>query len=117
MSGEKAQPVIRAKITNDVVDYPHNDLENAAYFFRERLKRSFESGERSDGIFLDMIALVTMTSFALEGYANALGWHWHRADAKAWKNFEWMPVKKKLQALAENLNPAQPWGKLARPCG
>jgi hypothetical protein len=32
------QPRIRAKITNDWVDYPHNDLSNAAWFFRERIK-------------------------------------------------------------------------------
>ncbi|MEG8027110.1 hypothetical protein [Sphingomonas aerolata] len=93
------QPRIRAVVTNDVTDYPHNDLENAAYFFRERLKKSIAERDRAEGIFLDMIALVTMTSFALEGYVNALGHHRLKDDAKAWKSFEWMPVRKKIETL------------------
>lgn len=109
MTEERKQPLIRALVTNDVVDYPHNDLENAAWFFRERLKKAFQDNERSDGIFLDMIALVTMTSFALEGYVNVLGWHWLREDDKAWKAFEWQSTRKKIEQLAERYGLAVDW--------
>jgi hypothetical protein len=94
------QPLIRALVTNDVTDYPHNDLENAAFYFHDRLKAKIEAEERGDAIFLDLIALVTMTSFTLEGYANALGHHRLKEDAAAWKAFEWGPVKGKIETLA-----------------
>jgi hypothetical protein len=70
---EKKQPLIRVRMENDVTDYPHNDVSNAAFFFRERLTRAFEDKERADGIFLEMIGMMTMTAFALEGYTNFVG--------------------------------------------
>lgn len=97
---EDQQPLIRALVTNDKVDYPHNDLENAAFFFRERLQRSIADKDEAEGIFLDMIALVTMTSFALEGYVNVLGHHRLKEDEKAWQAFQWKSVRKKLETLA-----------------
>lgn len=109
MPEERKQPLIRARVTNDVTDYPHNDLENAAHFFRERLKASIEAKERGDGIFLDLIALVTMTSFALEGYVNALGHHRLRDDAKAWRAYEWSSVRKKIETLVEWYGLAVDW--------
>lgn len=109
MTDEREQPLIRALVTNDVTDYPHNDLENAAFFFRERLKVAIEGKERGDAIFLDMIALVTMTSFALEGYVNALGHHRLRDDEKSWRTFEWMPVRKKIETLSEWYGLAVDW--------
>jgi hypothetical protein len=103
------QPLIRVKLTNDVIDYPHNDLENAAWFFRERLQKALTANEPPEGIFLDMIALITMTSFALEGYVNALGWHRLRDDDKAFKTFEWKSVKDKIEDLAAHYKLAIDW--------
>lgn len=111
MAEAPEQPLIKALVTNDVVDFPHNDLENAAWFLHERISRSFEQRERPDGIFLDMIALVTMTSFALEGYANALGWRWLRDDPKAWKAFEWSRVTQKIETLTARYGLAVDWSQ------
>ena len=111
MSDQQEQPLIRALVTNDVIDFPHNDLENAAWFLHQRVKRGFENKERPDGIFLDMIALVTMISFALEGYANALGWQWLRDDPKEWKAFEWSRVAKKIETLAARYGLAIDWSQ------
>lgn len=105
----EGQPLIRAKITNEITDFPHNDLENAAWFFRERLQKAFEAKDRPDGVFFDLIALVTMTSFALEGYVNALGWHWLSADAKAWKKFEWQPTRVKIEEFSARFGLTADW--------
>lgn len=72
MEDDLSQPLIRASVINDVTDYPHNDVELQPIFSSERLKQATEEKERGDVILLDLIALVTMTSFALEGYVNAL---------------------------------------------
>ena len=57
------QPKIRAKMTNNWVDYPHNDLSHAAWFFQQRINNAFREEKRADGIFLEMIACVTMIAF------------------------------------------------------
>jgi hypothetical protein len=64
---------IRAKMTNAFVDYLHNDLSTAAWFFRERINAGFAGKQRADGLFLDMMAAAVMIAFSLEGYANFLG--------------------------------------------
>lgn len=73
MTDDVKQPRIRARLTNDTTDFPHNDIANAALYMRERLSKAFEDKDRGDGIFLDMIAMVTMVAFALEGYVNFVG--------------------------------------------
>jgi hypothetical protein len=105
MTDGTAPRVIKAKVTNDVVDYPHNELANAAWFFRERLKTAISANTQSEGIFLDMMALVTMTAFSLEGYINFVGHHVlaraaDEAIAKlAWAEFERRSVRDKIKAL------------------
>lgn len=39
---EKKQPLIRVRMENDVADYPHNNVANAAFLFRGRLTKAFE---------------------------------------------------------------------------
>ncbi|WP_158278008.1 hypothetical protein [Caulobacter endophyticus] len=106
MSDRKPEPRIRALVTNDVVDYPHNDLANAAWFFRERLTKAFDNNEPVEGAFLDMIALVTMIAFSLEGYANFLG---DNIFGKKWGKLERTSVKNKLGTLGEVLELSIDW--------
>jgi hypothetical protein len=58
-------------VTDDATDCPHNDIRDTAYLFVSA-KKKIEEQERGNVIFLDLIALATMTIFALEGYVNAL---------------------------------------------
>lgn len=115
---EKKQPVIRALVTNDVTDYPHNDIANAAFFFRERLAKAFEDKERADGIFLDMMAMVTMTAFALEGYVNFVGGtvinkcvEDKERAAEVWRTFERKPTRDKLKAIRKMTGMEIDWNK------
>ncbi|RZJ45537.1 MAG: hypothetical protein EON87_07285 [Brevundimonas sp.] len=112
---QNSEPRIRAKITNEIVDYPHNDLASAAWFYRERLTKAFEDKARNDGIFLDMIALVTMTAFALEGYTNFVGERVLSGGAQgqenAWDDLERKPVKDKLKAIRKVLGFEIDWNK------
>ena len=120
MVEERKQPRIRALVTNNVVDWPHNDVANAAHFFLERLKGAFERQERADGLFLDMMAVVTMTAFAMEGYANFIGSALiertvkDAADAdEAWAAFEKKRTKDKIKAIRRMTGTTINWN--ARP--
>jgi hypothetical protein len=93
------QPRIRAKLTNDFVDYLHNDLSNAAFFFRNRINKAFEENDRTDGIFLDMMAAITMTAFALEGYVNFVGYRLLKDNQAGWNDYEKKPVKEKIKEI------------------
>lgn len=105
------QPRIRAKITNDWVDYPHNDLSNAAWFFRERIKKAFAAKERTDGIFLDMMACVTMIAFSLEGYVNFIGAKLLDGKPDEWKDFERETVREKIKAIRKITGIEIDWNK------
>lgn len=112
------QPLIRAKVTNDVTDYPHNDIANAAFFFRERLTMAFATKERSDGIFLDLMAMVTMTAFALEGYSNFVGGKLieqcvdnAQPTAEAWTTFERKRTRDKIKAIGKMTGMVIDWSK------
>ncbi len=115
---ENERPVIRAKVTNEVVDYPHNDIANAAYFFRERLSEAFDKNERREGLFLDMMALITMTAFALEGYVNLIGSRLiercvtdsDRA-AEAWGAFERKRTRQKIKSIRKATGILIDWNK------
>jgi hypothetical protein len=118
MNDKRAPRRIRAIVTNDQVDHPHNDLANAAWFFRERLTKAFEKNERAAGVFLDMMALVTMTAFALEGYVNFVG---GRLIEKAnpdpekvkemWACFEKRTVKNKIKIIRRTTGMEVDWSK------
>lgn len=105
------QPRIRAKITNNWVDYPHNDLSNAAWFFRERINKAFSEKERLDGIFLDMIACVTMIAFSLEGYVNFIGAKLLDGKSDEWGDFERATVRCKIKAIRRLTGIQIDWNK------
>jgi hypothetical protein len=118
MSEEKKQPLIRVKLQNDVTDYPHNDVANAAYFFRERLMKAFVDKERADGIFLDMIGMMTMSAFALEGYTNFVGGKLIERNANGkeaaiaeWQEFEKKRTRDKIKAIRKMAGMEIDWNK------
>lgn len=120
------QPLVRVLMQNDFVSFIHNDVANAAYFIHERLKATQDSGVEHPGLFLELIALVSMTASALEGYANYLGYRMilpeektrQQADpsileAITWEAFERKPVIDKLKVIAAHHGMTVDWG--ARP--
>lgn len=117
MSDEK-QPLVRVKMENKVTDYPHNDVANAAFHFRKRLEKAFQNKDRADGIFLNMIGLMTMTAFALEGYVNFIGGRLiekcvkdkDRA-AESWQTFERKQTKDKIKAILKMTGIEIDWNK------
>lgn len=114
----KKQPLIRVRMDNDVTDYPHNDVANAAFFFRDRLTRAFANKKRADGIFLDMIGMMTMTAFALEGYTNFVGGklierrevNKERAT-EIWRTFERKCTRDKIKAIRKMSGIEIDWNK------
>lgn len=104
-------PRIRAKITNDWVDYPHNDLSNAAWFFRERINKAFAEKERADGIFLDMMACVTMIAFSLEGYVNFIGAKLLGGKPHDWSDFERITVRNKIKVIGRHTGIQIDWNQ------
>ncbi|WP_137680722.1 hypothetical protein [Aurantiacibacter suaedae] len=105
------QPRIRARITNNWVDYPHNDLSNAARLFRERVNKAIVNDERTDRIFLDMIACVTMIAFSLEGYVNFIGAKLLDGEPDEWANFEWASVRDKIKTIRKLTGIQIDWSK------
>lgn len=117
MSDEK-KPLVRVRMENKVTDYPHNDIADAALHFRERLAKAFLDKDRADGIFLDMIGLITMTAFALEGYVNFIGDRLIEKSVKdksraadCWQTFERKPTKDKIKAICKMTGIEIDWNK------
>jgi hypothetical protein len=118
MTDDVKQPRIRARLTNDTTDFPHNDIANAALYMRERLSKAFEDKDRGDGIFLDMIAMVTMVAFALEGYVNFVGMTLIERSATdkgsaaaSWSDCERKSTKDKIKALRKMTGVDIDWNK------
>ena len=118
MTDDVKQPRIRARLTNDTTDFPHNDIANAALYMRERLSKAFEDKDRGDGIFLDMIAMVTMVAFALEGYVNFVGITLIERSATdkgsaaaSWSDYERKSTKDKVKALLKMTGVDIDWNK------
>ena len=118
MSEGAKQPLIRALLTNDTTDFPHNDIANAAFYLRERLTKAFEEKDRGDGIFLDMMAMVTMVAFALEGYVNFVGMTLiersateKEAAVASWSDYERRTTKDKVKVLRRMTRAEIDWNK------
>ncbi|HTG39694.1 hypothetical protein [Sphingomonas sp.] len=105
------QPRIRAKITNNWMDYPHNDLSSAAWYFLQRINKAFAESERADRIFPDMIACVTMMAFALEGYVNFIGAKLLDGKPDEWRKFEGAKVRDKIKAIRRLTGLQIDWNK------
>lgn len=93
---EVPQRRIRALLEIKRVDFIHNDLSNTAFYFKERIASKVAKGEL-DGVFLEMIAALTMTAFAFEAYLNFVGHH----KIKDWD--EWLSLKAKLKLILKEL--------------
>jgi len=111
MTDVPKQPRIRARVTNEVVDYPHGLLKSAAWWMHERLKKACEGDASKEGSTLDCVALLTLTAFTLEGYANALGWHRLRAAPEQWERFEKQRTRDKIKELARCYGLSLDWNK------
>lgn len=93
---QASQRRIRALLELESVELIHNDLSNAAYYFKSRMDKRIKHGER-DGVFHEMMAALMMTAFSLEAYLNFIGWS---------KLANWNERKKihdKLKAVCEAL--------------
>jgi hypothetical protein len=118
MTDDVKEPRIRARLTNDTTDFPHNDIANAALYMRERLSKAFEDKDRGDGIFLAMMAMVTMVAFALEGYVNFVGMTLIERSATdkgsaaaSWSDYERKSTKDKVKALRKMTGVDIHWNK------
>lgn len=105
------QPRIRVKVTNNWVDYPHNDLSNAAWFFRERINKAVAQKKRADAIFLDMMACVTMVAFSLEGYLNFIGAKLLDGKPNEWADFERAKIRDKIKTIRRLTGVHIDWNK------
>ena len=88
---------MRVKLKSNKSICIHNDLSNAAFYFKDRIRKRIDNNDR-DGIFLEMIAGLTMTAFAMEANINfvgakILGEDWNERDAY------WKKVRQVIDAI------------------
>jgi hypothetical protein len=65
---------MEVELERNVRDYIHNDIANAAHHLKKTVERRMADNDR-DGIFLDMMASLTMIAFAVEANLNFIGAH------------------------------------------
>ena len=97
---------MRAIVTNEGVEYVHNDLATACFFFRQRLAVAVSQEAGGEPAYTYVMALVTMLAFTLEGYVTFIGDRLIKSGPDeaisklAWNTFERLPVKKKIKEIA-----------------
>jgi hypothetical protein len=64
---------LRVKIPEHRHFYIHNDIANAAFYFKTKIEEKLARNER-EGIGLDMMACLTMLAFEIEAKFNFLGY-------------------------------------------
>lgn len=64
---------IRVKLDEQRHIYIHNDLSNAAFYFKQRIYERIKADDR-EGISLEIMACLTMIAFAVEAKINFLGY-------------------------------------------
>jgi hypothetical protein len=94
---EASKKRIRALLEIKNQDLIHNDLSNAAFYFKKRIDERIAKNDH-DGIFLEMIAALTMTAFALEANLNFVGSN----KVKGWN--DWQSVGNKLKEVCKSLD-------------
>lgn len=77
--------------------YIHNDLANAAFYFKERIAERLKNDDR-DGVGTEMMACLTMIAFTVEARMNFLGYKL----IEKWK--EHAPYKVKVDKVTRHLN-------------
>jgi hypothetical protein len=82
---------MRVKLTSDQAIYIHNDLSNAAFYFKNRIAERLKQKDH-EGIYHEMLAGLTMTAFAMEANINFIG---DKVVGTAWNEREayWKKVK------------------------
>jgi hypothetical protein len=101
---ETSQPRIRALMTNDHVDLIHNDLASAALYLKGRVEDALAHGGRRDGVFLDLMAALTMTAFTFEAYLNFLGWKAVPSWAERARTTQKMKLLRKTLGISTDYN-------------
>jgi hypothetical protein len=74
----------------------HNDIGNAAFYFKERVNARIAKNDR-EGIWHEIMAGLTLLAFEVEARFNFLGYKL----IKSWD--EWQPAKKKIEAVCDAL--------------
>jgi len=80
---------MEVELERSVKDYIHNDLTNAAHHLKKTIETRMAADDR-DGIFLDMMAALTMIAFAVEANLNFVGakvvqgWVERQSGEKKW---------------------------------
>ncbi len=80
---------MEVELERSVKDYIHNDIANAAHHLMKTIEARLEKDDR-DGIFLDMMAALTMIAFAVEANLNFIGdrvvedWKERQSGEKKW---------------------------------
>lgn len=96
MVSETPQKRIRAMLEIKNVDLIHNELSNAAFYFKNRISERIAKDDHN-GLFLEMIAALTMTAFALEANLNFVG----LKKVPNWN--DWQSVESKLKEVCKSL--------------
>jgi len=90
---------VKAHVKVDKHIYVHNDIDQGAFYLKERIKERLSKGDR-DGIGLEMMACLVLLAFAVEAKFNFLGHKlikdWNERDKALNK------VKKVLKHLGVN---------------
>lgn len=84
--------------------YIHNDLENAAFYFKNRIDSRYDAKDM-EGIAHEIMACLTMLAFTVESRFNFLGYKL----IDDWK--ERQPIKDKIKTVARRLNIEADFGK------
>lgn len=61
---------VRLQARRDI--YVHNDIANAAHYFKTRIEERVSNNDRT-GVGLEMVTALTMLAFAVEARFNFLG--------------------------------------------
>lgn len=94
--GEPAAPKIKVRLKAHRHIYIHNDIGNAAAYFKNRVDERAAKGER-EGIGLEIIASLTLLAFEVEARLNFLG----AKLIQGWN--EHVPVKVKAKKICRHL--------------
>lgn len=84
--------------------YIHNDLANAAFYFKERIAERLKNDDR-EGVGIEMMACLTMIAFAVEARMNFLGYKL----IEKWK--ERAPYMVKVEKVTKRLGDAPNFGE------
>jgi hypothetical protein len=92
---EGAMTKVRVRREGKRFVYVHNDLSNAAFYFKKIIEEKQKSG--GEGIGLDCMACLLMLAFTFEANINFLGDHF----VQGWK--ERSPFDTKIKRVFETL--------------